>query len=320
MKSVEVDSGQLQKFAVLLPTLGSVKPFDFCSTAPGLLFPFENQRGALESFFFNASHQFGFWYLENDRYARPMIAPAGGVMRKGSDYVAYCVQRALNTDAELFDPAHLALLSDAACEAIFADDHGVNPLPMWPEHLEIIRGYAKWFLDHGTSPQEVLDASNANKKPLNALLAQLHVIPGYREDPLQKKSMLLATILEHRPEKFLRVTDPSSATPIVDYHIQRSALRTGLIRINDDALREKLEMRARVEDCDEEQIRRATYEAVDRLIQASGLSAAAIDYFFFTNRTKCPEMTEPECAICPVQKICARRTNLFQPVIRTTAY
>ena len=315
-----VDESQIRRFARFLPGLKDVRPFDFCSVETGILFPQPDAPGALESFFFNAAHQFGFWYLENDRYARPMIAPAGGVMRKGSDYVFYCVQRSLHTDPEFYDPARLAKLSDDECAAIFHDDNGMNPLPMWPEHREIIHGYAHWFLDEGVTPRDVLDAANANRKPLNALLAQLCLIPGYREDPLQKKSMLLATILENRPEKFLRVTDPSSATPIVDYHIQRSALRTGLVRIDDDALRMKLEARARVEEDEEGAIRLATYKAVGMLIEQSGLSAAAIDYFFFTNRTKCPEMTGPECAKCPVQEICARRTTLFQPVFRTTAY
>lgn len=74
------------------------------------------------------------------------------------------------------------------------------------------------------------NAANANRKPLNALLAQVCQIPGYREDPLQKKSMRLATMLENRPERFLRVTDPELVTPIVDYHIQRSAPRTRLFQ------------------------------------------------------------------------------------------
>jgi hypothetical protein len=52
----------------------------------------------------------------------------------------------------------------------------------------------------------------------------------------------------------------------------------------------------------------------------SGLSAAAVDWFFFQNRTRCPESIEPDCPACPVQAVCARETRLFQPVFRTTAY
>lgn len=320
MRGVEISQSYIEAFARFLPTLGSVTPFNFCGPAAGVLFPHEGQPGALESFFFNAAHQFGFWYLDQGRYAQPMIAPAGGVMRKGSDFLSFCVQRALNHDPDFFEPARLAELGDDACAAIFHDDNGRNPLPMWDEHRQIIRESARWFLNHHTSPQEILDGANANKKPLNGLLAQLHAMPGYREDTLQKKSMLLATILAHRPEGFLRVTDPQSATPIVDYHIQRTALRTGLVNINDEALRRKIESRTLVDEPEESMIRQATYEAVGQLIVRSGLSAAAIDYFFFTNRTKCPEMTEPDCAACPVQSICARQTKLFQPVFRTTAY
>jgi len=320
MSLCTVDPEQVARFAAHLRTIDSIKPFDFCSPAPGVLFPQEDQPGALESFFFNASHQFGFWHLTRERYARPMIAPAGGVMRKGSDFVSFCIQRALNRDAEFYLPERLVDLSDDACGAIFHDDNGSNPLPMWHEHLDIIRGYARWFLENHTSPAEVLDGANTNKKPLNGLLAQLRVIPGYREDPLLKKAMLLATILENRPERFLRVTDPLSAIPIVDYHIQRSALRTGLIRICDPGLAIKIEQRMRVEADEEQAIRQAASEAMQELIRISGLPAAAIDFFFFSNRTRCPEMTEPECAQCPVQPICARNTRLFQPVMRTTYY
>jgi hypothetical protein len=157
-------------------------------------------------------------------------------------------------------------------------------------------------------------------KPLQALLMILSHIPGYAGDPLQKKAMLLALTLENRPEHFLTVTDPESAVPIIDYHLQRSALRTGLVRVEDPVLRAKLEARELVSDEEESAIRQATYEAVEGLIARSGRSAAAVDWFFFQNRTGCPEMTEPRCTECPVCLLCARQTRLFQPVFRTTAY
>jgi hypothetical protein len=71
---------------------------------------------------------------------------------------------------------------------------------------------------------------------------------------------------------------------------------------------------------EEAEVREATYEAIRRLMARSELSAAAVDWFFFQNRTRCPETTEPDCPACPVQAICARETKLFQPVWRTTAY
>jgi len=52
----------------------------------------------------------------------------------------------------------------------------------------------------------------------------------------------------------------------------------------------------------------------------SGKSMGAVDWFFFGARRRCPEMTEPECAVCPVDPVCGHHTELFQPVMRTTFY
>jgi len=320
MEMEHVDHEQVRRFAELLPALGTVQPFDFCLDGNTDIFPAAGAPGALESFFLNAAHQFGFWHLVEGRYDQPMIAPVGGKNRKGSDYLFYCFQRALDRNPDCFAPEQLDALSDDELDALFRDDAGRNPLPMWPEHLRIIREYARWFIDEGTSPRAVVEESNAASKPLAAFLKRAGQVPGYCEDPLQKKLMLLAVILENRPEHFLRVTDPESGVPIIDYHLQRSALRTGLVVIDDAVLRRKNVHREEVMPTEEARIRQATYEAIELLVAQSGLSVAAVDYFFFTNRTRCPEMSDPQCAICPVQPICVQRTELFQPVFRTEAY
>ncbi len=315
-----MDHDQVRRFAEFLPSLGTVLPFDFHAGGQTELFPDSFASGVLESFFLNAAHQFGFWHLAQGAYAGPMIACVGGQDRKGSDYLFYCFERARRHDPACFTPEHLNAMSDQALDALFHDDEGHNPLPMWSEHLRIIRAYARWFLERGTSPRAIVDEANAEPKPLVHFLDSAGRIPGYREDPLQKKLMLLAVILENRPEHFLRVTDPDSAVPIIDYHLQRSALRTGLVVIDDPDVRAQIVRRQEVSQAEERAIRQATRDAVKELVHASGLSVAAIDYFFFTNRTRCPEMTEPQCAECPVQHICTRETSLFQPVFRTEAY
>ncbi|HMP88977.1 MAG TPA: hypothetical protein PJ991_02185 [Kiritimatiellia bacterium] len=315
-----VNIPQIERFAGWMKEVSSIKPFDFCNPGAGVVFPENNQAGALEALFFNAAHQFGFWHLENNRYARPMVACVGGKDRKGSDFVFYCTQRALNGDASFFDPAKLALMTDHDCDAFFHDDHGVNPMPMWPDHLAIMKKYAEWFVRNGFRPADLVERANAAIYPLQTFLKILRDVPGYMEDPLQKKAMLLAIMMENRPEHFLHVSDPQSAVPIIDYHLQRSALRTGLVEILDDNLRAKLERRECMEKSEEKAIRDMVYEAIQSLVDLSGLSVAAVDYFFFMNRTRCPEMSEPVCAECPVQSICRRHTKLFQPVFRTTFY
>ena len=320
MMSISIDDARIAAFAEHLQASGAAKPFDFCAPSEGFIYPARGARGALETFFFACAHQFGFWTLAGGRWAAPMVARLDGRDLKGSDFLFRACTRAAQRDPAAFDPATLAAQDNRQLGALFHDDAGTNPLPLWSEHLVLIRGYADWFLRRGTSPAAVVQRIHAAPKPLFALLALLAEIPGYAEDPLQKKAMLLGIVLENRPERFLKVSDPESAVPIIDYHLQRSALRTGLVRVDDPALRRKLVTRELLVQAEEELVRAATYEAIQRLMARSGLSAAAIDWFFFQNRTRCPETTEPNCPACPVQTICARDTALFQPVFRTTAY
>ena len=320
MVKIDVVDQRIDAFAAHLRNAGDVQPFDFCSRSEGFIYPERNRPGGLETFFFACAHQFGFWTLAGEQWDRPMIARLDGQDLKGSDFLFRACTRTGQKNPRAFHPENLATLTDSRLDALFHADDGVNPLPMWPEHLALIRGYCRWFADNHLEPAAVLRRAAADSKPLATLLAILAEIPGYAEDPLQKKAMLLAIVLENRPENFLQVSDPASAVPIIDYHLQRSALRTGLVCIGDPALKSKLENRTRLFRAEEELIRAATYEAIQRLMLRTGLSAAAIDWFFFQNRTRCPEMTEPDCAACLVQAICARETRLFQPVFRTTAY
>lgn len=320
MIHVSIDDRQIDAFAEHLKKSADLQPFDFCTRSEGFIYPERDRPGALETFFFACAHQFGFWTLAGHRWDKPMVARLDGRDLKGSDFLFRACTRAGQGDPRAFFPAALANRTDAQLADLFRDDAGAHPLPMWPEHLALIRGYSDWFAVRNVTPAGVLQRAQAASKPLFALLESLAEIPGYAEDPLQKKAMLLAIVLENRPERFLRVTDPESAVPIIDYHLQRSALRTGLVRVDDPTLRRRLVARELLSQTEEELVRAATYDAVGRLMARTGLSAAAVDWFFFQNRTRCPETTEPDCPACPVQAICARETKLFQPVFRTTAY
>lgn len=317
---ISLDDSRIESFARHLSTTADAAPFDFCSLSEGFIYPARGGPGVLDAFFFSCAHQFGFWTLRDNRWEAPMIAPIDGRKLKGSDFLFRAVTRAWQNDPKVFQPSRLAAMSDEDLDRIFHSDEGLNPLPMWPEHLTLIRGYADWFLSRELTPEAVVRPAASCEKPLATLLAACREIPSYAEDPMQKKAMLLAIVLENRPEKFLPVRDPESAVPIIDYHLQRSALRTGLIRVEHPDLDRKLRARELLLEPEEAAVRIVTYDAIARLMQRTGLSAAAVDWFFFQNRTRCPETTEPDCPSCPVQNICARETTLFQPVLRTTAY
>lgn len=71
---------------------------------------------------------------------------------------------------------------------------------------------------------------------------------------------------------------------------------------------------------DEWAVRSATYAAIAQLVALSGKSMAAVDWFFFNARTRCPEMSVPECSACQLDSVCGHHKEMFQPVLRTAFY
>jgi hypothetical protein len=172
----------------------------------------------------------------------------------------------------------------------------------------------------GFDPTKLVAQAAKADDPARLLLDALDHITGYREDPSRKKSMLLVLALGQRPEKFIDLSKARCLTPVVDYHIMRSALRTGLVEVGDEALREALVGRRLLDPRDEAAVRIAAFDALEQLEAVSGRDVGAIDAFFFGARKRCPEVEEPECSVCPLDPVCKHDTAMFQPVLRTSFY
>jgi hypothetical protein len=170
------------------------------------------------------------------------------------------------------------------------------------------------------TPTIILQRSQASSHPLQTFIHLLDTIGGYKEDPLRKKTDLLALILNQRPEAFLPFGKDEQVEPVIDYHLMRSNLRVGLIDILDEDLEQKLVDRQVISPAEEWAIRHAAYRAIEQVVALSGKSMGAVDWFFFGARKRCPEMTEPECPLCQIDSVCAHRKELFQPVLRTSFY
>lgn len=312
---VAVDAERLARVAGLLAERPELRPFDFV----GDLFPALGDARALGYFFAATLQQFGFWSFAGERYGAPMIASLGGARLKGSDYLWAAYRRWLDEAPRGFEPAAQATLSAHELELRLRDDAGRNPLPDPALALAAARDYGADLRALGWTPDSLLADANASAAPAATLLQRLDHVGGYKEDPLRKKSALLALILRERPERFLRDAGDEVA-PIVDYHVQRSCLRLGVLRVLDGALRARLAGRRRLDPGDEAAVRRAAFRAVAELRRLSGRSMASCDYFLFQMRRRCPEMSEPECSACPADPACAHDKELFQPVLRTSFY
>jgi sugar/nucleoside kinase (ribokinase family) len=299
-----------------LASQASGSALDFC----GFPFPERDDPKAIEILALATLHQFGFWSADDRGYIGPMWAEADGKRFKGSDFVWQAFTRAAASDSTLLDPVRLAsepLLFDQICVA----NDGECPIPDSGAHRALQQGYGEALrkIDGGIST--LVDQANQSDKPAATLLASLRLIPGYAEDPLAKKAILLVLILANRPEALLDLRDPESLGPIVDYHLMRGCLRTGCVTIIDPDLLARMEARAWISAGDEAAVRAACFDALGALGAASGLSVAQIDGFFFVNgRKRCLETEAPTCHVCPLESACGKVTDLFQPIFRTTAY
>ncbi len=312
---VRVDDEQVGRVARHLAALPCVRPFDFL----GEEFPAAGDPRALDFFFAATLQQFGFWELEGERYLRPLTAELGGRTRKGSDYLWSAYHRWLRDDPDRLAPAWQARLEKAELDRRYASATGGNPMPASALRLREAHAYGRDMEALGWTPAEVAARARAGAHPLRAFLQLLDHVGGYKEDPLRKKSALLGMILRERPERWLP-DGGDDLPPIVDYHVQRGCLRLGLVSVEDDALRRRLEARTLLGADEERAVRRAALAAVAELQRRSGWPMAACDRFLFEMRSRCPEMTEPECRRCPADPVCAHRRELFQPVFRTAFY
>ena len=313
---VQVNHRQVRKVAAVIPTLSEASPFPFV----GPEYPAVGHPKALDYFFAATLQQFSFWSVQNDRYDQPLIAKIGGVEQKGSDYLWDAFRRRVEGDADFCSPERQANLSREQLLEVFRADNGDDPMPALDLHLEEAHHYGRDMLALQLTPQAVLGKALASAHPLGTFLDILDQIGGYKDDPLRKKSGLLALILNQRPEAFLPLRGDEQVAPVIDYHALRSCLRLGLIDVVDEELKNKLLYRQIVSPDEEWAVRYASYLAIDQVTALSGKSTGAVDQFFFGARKRCPEMSEPECRFCPVDPVCAHRKELFQPVLRTSFY
>jgi sugar/nucleoside kinase (ribokinase family) len=315
---VRVDDGAVGRLAGLIATLDDLRPFDFT----GDLFPAVGDPSATAWFTAATLQQFGFWYERDGVWAGSMVAAIDGVERKGSDYLWAAYRRWAQRDADAMLPAHQAAITPERWHDLVADDTGRDPFPESQLAVDLAGAFGRTLIDLDVDADDLLRAAASAPRPMRALLTLLDHVGGYREDPLRKKSALLGVILRQRPEQFLprpAGTD-DDAPPIVDYHVQRSCLRTGVVVIDDDRLRSAITAREVLAPADEVAIRRASFDAVAGLCERSGRDMGTVDWFLFAMRHRCPEMSVPVCAECPADPVCAHRVELFQPVFRTTAY
>lgn len=326
-KHVTLNENRIRKIAEVIRNLPDAKGLNFYSfdTPNGTviaddMYPSRNNSHAIDFFFFAVLHQHGFWFGNHNGYKQPIL---GTLERKkgikGSDLLWKVLKRALDKDPDIMSVERLASITPKEFACLFSDDDGPIPFPDWKRRYMLTHKYAEYLLHNKLTPTKIVQRADASKRSLSKFKTLMRRVPGFK-DPFKKKTYLLAMIMAERPERFLTITDPESWEPIVDYHLMRLALRTGMVNVEDWKIRDHLSGRLWVSSITEALIRRATFDAVKMVMELSEKPMAFVDHAFWSGRKFCPEMTEPNCVECIFRDACGQHTELFQPVYRTLNY
>jgi hypothetical protein len=329
-----VDYERVERLAALLKaeSAESYQPLNFYSYGDYVaddMYPPLDHPEAINFFFFVILQNHGFWYGNAHGYDRPLVGRLDSKEYKGSDLLWRMCHRAQRRERLVFRKKRLAEMTvDKLFREIFVDDDGPVLFPDLENRLLLTQHFGRFWQRVKWTPAKFVAHANDQPKPLKYFHNYLRSVIGFG-DLFSKKTMLLAMALANRPEGFLRVTDPESWQPVVDYHLMRVALRLGLVRVTrwprtkeHRAISQFDHLAARrwsgVEL--EHLVRLHTEEAVKHLVRESRKSMAYVDYRLWQARRYCPEMTAPKCGECPLAAVCAKHTELFQPVYRTHDY
>lgn len=314
----QVNRRMVEKAAGLIVSLPqkAMQALDF--TEPDK-FPAVGSPGALHYFFAVTMQDFGFWLGDAGGYVEPICGEIDGKKLKGSDLLWTLSMKAYRERGhEFFYPANLAQLGYDEFVAVWLPEkYGFQDmLARW----QMAVGYGQYIIKSWpTFPADLTGTLNFGSGNLEMFSALTGLMPGYDRDPLMKKNLLLAMILTGRPEKFFKTGNDTFWPPIVDYHLMRVALRMGLVDLEPEEY-DRLSSRVWVSGDVEKNIRQAVFTAVGELIDLTGKPMNEIDFLLWSARRYCPEMTKPDCSKCVFDRVCRKKTELFQPIFRTTNY
>lgn len=328
-----INHGRIKRFAAFAKRASIATPLNFYSVKLSDetelvlkdMYPPLGVPWVIDFFFLAIAHQYGFWH-GTTHYEGPLYGTLGGMKLKGSDLLWKLFLRGFTQDAAALTGGALARITRERWEELMSDDDGPIPLLVTEERLALTQGLGTSLLRHGSplnTARGWVRHHLALRAPAKYILENLSHPKfgtiGYREDPLQKKALLFMMALANRPEQFLVPEREFTWNPIVDYHVMRLLLRTGLVTLP-ASWRQANRTRQFVSDERASIIRDACFGANKEIVTVSERTMAEIDVLLWEARRFCPETEEPNCAACKLNSVCEQRTDLFQPIERTTNY
>ncbi|MBI3990456.1 MAG: hypothetical protein HY347_12675 [candidate division NC10 bacterium] len=242
-----------------------------------------------------------------------------GKRLRGWDYLSLAAERAYRMDPNLFTAERIWKLHPEELKQLFSDrlDPKTSTLDRIGERLHLLREAAlsllQWYKGDVWELYERCDGSLSGGTGLLNLLSQFE---AYR-DPLRKKTSLLLMILW--ASKIWMLKDLEALRFPVDNHLMRVALRTGMVRVEDEGLQGRLKKSGEIRREEEQSIREAVQQAGDLLLATSGRTVFELDTILWQiGRSCCFSEHPPICGPRATVHPCFKRETCS--LIRDTDY
>ncbi|MBS7642891.1 MAG: hypothetical protein QW374_03560 [Candidatus Bathyarchaeia archaeon] len=226
-----------------------------------------------------------------------------GVYYRGSDYIYHAMLKKL-MEGEFFDTDRMRELSLEEFGQWF--EEGV--LTRIDERLKFIRDTARMLeLFYDGMASKLIEESGYRLSGSGGFVDRLSRFKAF-SDPLAKKIMVLASLIEFEGLAFFK--DSDSMEVGVDYHLQRIALRTGMVRIADRSLSERIARGRFVSKPIHDAIRGSCLEAYRIIIDEAGFKPREVDAIFWNLGRSCCSIRRPSCKPpCIHSDICSFTTS-----------
>ena len=219
---------------------------------------------------------------------------------RGSDYLYYAMLNKL-IEGESFEADRMERLTMEE----FAGWFGSGNITRIDERLDLIKDTArmlKVFYDGYVS--NLLEASSYRLSGSNGFIERLSKFKAF-SDPLAKKIIVLASLIEFEELASFKDSDRCMSVGM-DYHLQRVALRTGMVKIIDPHVFESIVRGRFVSRIVHDTIRSGCIEAYRIIIGETGFKAREVDAIFWNLGRSCCTIKNPSChSPCNRSDICS---------------
>ena len=208
----------------------------------------------------------------------------------GSDLLYALAQQAKRKDPTLFLPEVFAAIDDEAVAAIFTSPSGKLPADV-SGRAEILRACSRKLIDEYEGDAWILVfRSNGRLGGADGLLARLKRFDAF-SDPVAKKTALLVKLLIW--EGLFSPFDPENVEVAIDHVIMTMAVRSGIVRIVDAAIRQAVLDGRHLDQMQIATLRQVTQRAMHELSARCGARPDEIDDLIWSYGRKSLRGTTP---------------------------